>query len=102
MTLNYLGDIQSFTVYHAHRYMVNSFSVCLILKEIEKKIKELQAGTEEMKKEIVQRQIEAKTLREDLEATQRQTTADKKDYEKLTDELEKLKVCFFFLDVLFF
>lgn len=59
--------------------------------EIEKKIKELQAGTEEMKKEIVQRQIEAKTLREDLDATQRQTAADKKEYEKLTDELEKLK-----------
>ena len=50
-----------------------------------------------MKKEIVQRQIEAKTLREDLEATQRQTVADKKEYEKLTDELEKLKVCCFIL-----
>merc|ERR1711941_148650 len=30
--------------------------------EIEKKIKELQNGTEEMKKEIVQRQTEKKTL----------------------------------------
>merc|ERR1711963_118039 len=59
--------------------------------EVEKKIKELQNDTEEMKKEIVQRIAEKKTLGEDLETTRRQITTDKKEYEKLQDELEKLK-----------
>ncbi|KAL3853073.1 hypothetical protein ACJMK2_016653 [Sinanodonta woodiana] len=59
--------------------------------EIEKKIKELQAAADEMKKEISQRQLEAKTLREDLEHAQRQCSLDSKEYEKLQDKLENLK-----------
>lgn len=62
------------------------------LKEIEKKIKELQLATEDMKKEIVQRQIEAKTLREDLESTERLIKTEKKEHENKIDELEDLKV----------
>uniref|UniRef100_A0A0B6Y001 Cilia- and flagella-associated protein 58 central coiled coil domain-containing protein n=1 Tax=Arion vulgaris TaxID=1028688 RepID=A0A0B6Y001_9EUPU len=59
--------------------------------EVEKRIKELQTSIEEMRREIVQRQVEAKTLIEDLESTQRQTANDQKAYEKITDELEQLK-----------
>ncbi|XP_059175835.1 coiled-coil domain-containing protein 146-like [Physella acuta] len=59
--------------------------------EIEKKIKELQAGAEELKKEVVSRQNESKTLKEDLEKTNHQIATDKKEYEVLSEELEKLK-----------
>jgi len=59
--------------------------------EVEKKIKELQNGTEEMKREILQRQAEKKTLSEDLQSTSHQIATDKKEYEKLMEELEMLK-----------
>lgn len=61
------------------------------LGQIEKKIKELQGTTEEMRKEIINRQIEAKNLREDLEAASRQYAADHKEYEELEDRLDHLK-----------
>lgn len=48
-----------------------------------------------MKKEIAQRQIEARNLREDLETRQRQFGLDKKEFEGITEELEKCKVYFF-------
>ena len=48
-----------------------------------------------MKKEIVQRQTEKKTLGEDCEATKRQIKTDKVEYEKLTEELDKFKVIYF-------
>ena len=73
---------------------ISILTTYLYSQEVEKKIKELQNGTEEMKKEIVQRIAEKKTLGEDLETTRRQITTDKKEYEKLQDELEKLKVSF--------
>ncbi|BFZ08931.1 hypothetical protein BsWGS_11970 [Bradybaena similaris] len=59
--------------------------------EVEKKIKELQNNSEELRREIVQRQIEAKTLKEDLESTQQQTSNYQKEFEKLSDEVEWLK-----------
>ncbi|XP_069141238.1 coiled-coil domain-containing protein 146-like [Argopecten irradians] len=59
--------------------------------EIEKKLKEIQAASEDMKKEIVQRQMEAKTLREDMETTQRQCLAEQKEYDQLKSEMENLK-----------
>ncbi|XP_046573953.1 LOW QUALITY PROTEIN: coiled-coil domain-containing protein 146-like [Haliotis rubra] len=59
--------------------------------EIEKKIKQLQAACDEMRKEIGQSQNEAKNLREDLEANQRQLGLDNKEYEELTEKMEKLK-----------
>ncbi|XP_076468743.1 coiled-coil domain-containing protein 146-like [Babylonia areolata] len=59
--------------------------------QIEKKIKELQAATEEMRKEIINRQMEAKNLREDLEAASRQYATDRKEYEDLEDQLDRLK-----------
>ena len=65
------------------------------LKETEKKIKELQAACDEIKKEIMQRQMENKSLKEDLESNSRQNIQDKKEYEKLIDEMEKLKASFF-------
>lgn len=45
-----------------------------------------------MKKEIVQRQLEVKTLKEDLETSNRQVGKDTKDHEKLTEKMENLKV----------
>ncbi|XP_013065193.2 coiled-coil domain-containing protein 146-like [Biomphalaria glabrata] len=59
--------------------------------EIEKKIKELQNGNEEMRKEVLQRQNEVKTLVEDLDRTNHQIAHDKKEFEKLTEDMEKLK-----------
>ncbi|XP_046358151.2 coiled-coil domain-containing protein 146-like isoform X1 [Haliotis rufescens] len=60
--------------------------------EIEKKIKQLQTACDEMRKEIGQSQNEAKNLREDLETNQRQLGLDNKEYEELTEKLEKLKL----------
>ena len=61
---------------------------------MEKKIKELQQAGEEMRKEIGQRQLEGKTLKEDLETSARQVAMDRKEYEKLTEKMESLKVMF--------
>lgn len=59
--------------------------------EIEKKIKELQTACDDMKKEIVQRQLEVKTLKEDLDNATRQNVQETKEYEKLTEKMENLK-----------
>ena len=45
-----------------------------------------------MRKEIINRQMEAKNLREDLEAASRQYATDKKEFEELEDKLDRLKV----------
>ena len=66
----------------------------LLFQEIEKKIKELQQACDDMKKEIVQRQLEVKTLKEDLDTSSRQVSLDSKEYEKLTEKMENLKVSF--------
>ncbi|XP_064633168.1 coiled-coil domain-containing protein 146-like [Lineus longissimus] len=59
--------------------------------EVEKKIQELQVATNDLKKEIAQRQQEAKNLREDVEIRNRQVANDNKEYEKEVEEMEKLK-----------
>jgi t-SNARE complex subunit (syntaxin) len=64
----------------------------LVFQEIEKKIKELQQACDDMKKGIVQRQLEVKTLKEDLDTSNRQVSMDSKEYEKLTEKMENLKV----------
>lgn len=61
---------------------------------MEKKIKELQAACEELRREITQRQAESKNLKEDLEAKKREIQADKKTYEEANEEKERLKVRF--------
>ena len=67
----------------------------MYIQEMEKKIKELQQACEDMKKEIGQRQLEGKTLKEDLESSARQVTMDKKEYDKLVEKMENLKVTAF-------
>ncbi|CAL1531513.1 unnamed protein product [Lymnaea stagnalis] len=59
--------------------------------EIEKKMKELQSGNEELRREVLQRQNDAKDLKENLDTTNHQIAIDKKEFEKLSEELEKLK-----------
>ncbi|XP_041349849.1 coiled-coil domain-containing protein 146-like [Gigantopelta aegis] len=59
--------------------------------KIEKEVRELHASCEEMKKEIAQRQNEAKNLREDLDGSLRQVTIENKEYEALTSSIEQLK-----------
>ena len=66
---------------------------------MEKKLKELQQACEDLKKEIGQRQLENKTLKEDLETSARQVTIDKKDYDKATEKMENLKVLFIHFSV---
>lgn len=41
----------------------------------------------------MQRQMEIKSFKEDLENNNRQIVHDEKEFEKLVDEMEKLKVC---------
>ena len=45
-----------------------------------------------MKKEINNRQLESKTLKEDVENTKRENVLEAKELEKSQDEMEKLKV----------
>lgn len=47
---------------------------------------------EDVKKEIVQRKMEVKTLNEDLESSNRQVTKDQKEHEALQEKMERLKV----------
>jgi len=49
---------------------------------------------EDLKKEIVQRKQEVKTLNEDLESSNRAVTKDHKEYETLQEKMERLKVSF--------
>lgn len=67
---------------------------------MEKKVKELQAACDDMRKEIAQRLLEAKTLREDLDSTQRQYNIDNKEFEIITEEMEKLKVTIYCKDII--
>lgn len=63
-------------------------------QEIEKKIKDLQASCDELRREIVQRQGESKNLKEDLDAKRKDILADKKSFEEANEEKERLKVRF--------
>lgn len=59
---------------------------------MEKKIKELHASCDELRREITQRQAETKNLKEDVELKRRDLANDKKVFEEANEEKEKLKV----------
>ena len=59
---------------------------------MEKKIKELQAACEELRREITQRQTESKNRKEDLETKIREIQVDKKTFDEANEEKERLKV----------
>lgn len=58
---------------------------------MEKKLEELKTVCAEMKKEISQRKLEAKTLKEENEKKLRLITKESKEYEKTHEEQERLK-----------
>lgn len=64
-----------------------------LLQEVEKKIKELHAACEELRREITQRQAEGKNLKEDLDTKVREIQSDKKIFDEANEEKERLKVC---------
>lgn len=59
---------------------------------MEKKIEDLRVACDDMRKEITQRQTEARNLKEELDKKTRQTQNEMKTYEKLAEDMEKLKV----------
>ena len=63
------------------------------MQEVEKKIEELTLAGAEMKKEIGQRQMEAKHLKEDLDNKNRIVQKDHKQLEITLEDVEKFKVC---------
>lgn len=67
-------------------------SIKYLVQEVEKKIKELQAACEELRREISQRQTEGKNLKEDLDTKVREIQADKKTFDEANEEKERLKV----------
>lgn len=66
----------------------------MYLQEVEKKIKELHASCDELRREITQRQAEGKNLNEDLQSNKKDLIADRKVFEEANEEKERLKVCF--------
>ena len=60
--------------------------------EIEKQVKELQKSVEELKMEIAQRTIDAKSLKEEVENRETQVNALRKEVEEDLDEQQKLRV----------
>ncbi|XP_027629153.1 coiled-coil domain-containing protein 146 [Tupaia chinensis] len=59
--------------------------------EIEKKMKLLKDSTEELRKEIMQKKLEVKNLREDLTSKQKQLTKEQKELEELLEYQVVLK-----------
>ncbi|XP_058153941.1 coiled-coil domain-containing protein 146 isoform X2 [Dasypus novemcinctus] len=59
--------------------------------EMEKKVKILKESTEELRKEIMQKKLEIKNLREDLTSKQKQSLKEQKDLEELLDYQINLK-----------
>lgn len=59
--------------------------------EIEKQVKELQKSVEELKMEIAQRTIDAKSLKEEVENRETQVNALRKEVEEDLDEQQKLR-----------
>ena len=64
--------------------------VCL--QEVEKKLEELKNMCTETRKEIGQRHMEAKNLKEDLEQKNRGISVESKQLEELVEQVESLKV----------
>ena len=61
-------------------------------QEVEKKLEELKMMCTEMRKEIGQRHMEAKNLKEDLEQKNRGINIESKQLEELVEQVESLKV----------
>ena len=61
---------------------------------MKKKIEELKQVCADMRKEIGQRQMESKRLKEDLESTQRQVQTSEKTSEEMQERVDSLKVRF--------
>ncbi|XP_001371121.2 coiled-coil domain-containing protein 146 [Monodelphis domestica] len=59
--------------------------------EMEKKMKILKEGSDELRKEVMQKKIEIKNLREDVQSKQRQSVKDKKDLDELLEQEDNLK-----------
>lgn len=67
---------------------------CLIIQELEEKIKHIQKITEEMRKEIYQKCQDLKQLQEEHGHIQSLYEKDEKEYEKLNEKIGLLKVNF--------
>lgn len=61
---------------------------------MEKKMKILRESTEELRKEIMQKKLEIKNLREDLASKQKQLLKEQKELEELLEHQVVLKVCY--------
>jgi|SRR6218665_922023 len=64
----------------------------LISQEIEKKQEDLKQGNTELRKEINQRKLETKNLKEDLDNNNRQIQLREKEIEGIMEQLLRLKV----------
>lgn len=61
---------------------------------MEKKMRVLKESTEELRKEIMQKKLEIKNLREDLTSKQKQLVKEQKELEELLEYQVNLKVCY--------
>lgn len=67
---------------------------------MEKKMKILKESTEELRKEIIQKKLEIKNLREDVVSKQKQLLKEQKELEELLEYQVVLKVCYWmFTDI---
>ena len=63
-----------------------------VLQEVEKKLEELKQMTVDIRKDIAQRHMEVKNLKEDLEQKNRCISTETKELEALVEQMESLKV----------
>lgn len=61
---------------------------------MEKKMRILKESTEELRKEIMQKKLEIKNLREDFTSKQKQLLKEQKELEELLEYQVSLKVCY--------
>lgn len=61
---------------------------------MEKKVRMLRESTEELRKEVMQKKLEIKNLREDLTSKQKQSLKEQKELEELLEYQVTLKVCY--------
>ncbi|KAM8979240.1 coiled-coil domain-containing protein 146 isoform 2-T2 [Sarcophilus harrisii] len=59
--------------------------------EMEKKLKQLKESSEELRKEVMQKKLEIKNLKEDLQYKQKQSLKDQKELDDLLEEEDNLK-----------
>ena len=80
--------VEPFIHYSSYKFISNYYTS----KEIEKRMEEMTVASTEMRKEINQRKLEVKTLKEDLDNYNRQIQIRSKDIEETTEQMQKLKV----------